>query len=95
VAYDSAAQRVTVSGGGGRVLSFALAPILDSLDSSVAAKGIEGFRERVPQREMYVPSSGGEGEGALQLLWVNGQNEKGRRRVDGFTARLLLGEGRD
>jgi hypothetical protein len=95
VAYDSAAQRVTVSGDEGRVLSFALAPILDSLDSGVAAKGIEGFRERVPQREMYVPSSGGEGEGALQLLWVNGQNEKRGRRIDGFTARLLLGENRD
>jgi hypothetical protein len=59
------------------------------------AQGGAGFRERVPQREMYVPSSGGEGEGALQLLWVNGQNEKGGRRIDGFTARLLLGERRD
>ncbi|HEU4586166.1 MAG TPA: hypothetical protein VFR95_10470, partial [Gemmatimonadaceae bacterium] len=76
-------------------LSFTLSPILDSLDASVAARGVEGFRERVPQREMYVPSSGVDGEGALQLLWVNGQNEKRGRRIDGFTARLLLGELRD
>jgi hypothetical protein len=26
---------------------------------------------------------------------VNGQNEKRGRRIDGFTARLLLGESRD
>ncbi len=95
VAYDSTAQRITVRSGEGRALSFALAPILDSLDASVAAKGVEGFRERVPPGEMLVSASGAGGEGTLQLLWVNGQNEKRGRRIDGFTARLLLGELRD
>jgi len=95
VAYDSSAQKLTVTGGSGGALSFALAPILESLDSSVAAGGVEGSRERVPPGEMYVPSSEGNRDGALQLLWVNGQNEKRGRRIDGFTARLLLGETRD
>jgi hypothetical protein len=95
VAYDSTAQRLTVSGGERGTLTFALAPILDSLDSSVAARGVEGFRERVPPGEMYVQSNEGSGGAALQLLWVNGQNEKRGRRIDGFTARLLLGDLRD
>jgi hypothetical protein len=95
VAYDSTALRVTVSGGERATLTFALAPILESLDSSVTARGLEGFRERVPPREMYVLSSEGSRGGALQLLWVNGQNEKRGRRIDGFTARLLLGDQRD
>ena len=95
VVYDSVAQRMTVSGGGRGTLTFALAPILDSLDAGVAAGGVEGYRERVPPSEMYVPSSEGSREGALQLLWVNGQNEKRGRRIDGFAARLLLGEPRD
>ncbi len=95
VAYDSTAQRLTVSGGERDTLTFALGPILDSLDSSVAARGVEGFRERVPPGEMYVLSNEGSGGAALQLLWVNGQNEKHGRRIDGFTARLLLGDRRD
>jgi hypothetical protein len=44
---------------------------------------------------MLVPSTGGNRGGALQLVWVNGQNEKRGRRIDGFTARLLLGDLRD
>jgi hypothetical protein len=94
VAYDSAATSVNVTGGDGRALRFVLTPILDSLDSSVAAEGVQGYREGVPPGEMYVPSSGGEGDGALQLLRVNGQHEKNGRRIDGFTARLLLGDPR-
>ncbi|HET7551818.1 MAG TPA: DUF4153 domain-containing protein [Gemmatimonadaceae bacterium] len=95
VAFDSTAQTLTVTGGAGSALSFALAPILDALDSTVAASGPGSFRERVPAGEMRVPATGGSRDGALQLVWVNGQNEKRGRRIDGFTARLLLGEPRD
>ena len=95
LAFDSTAQRLTVSSAGGAAMTFALAPLLDSLDSASVASGVDGFRERVPPAAMYVASSGGSREGALQLRSINGQNAKGGRRIDGFTAQLLVRAARD
>jgi hypothetical protein len=94
VSFDSTAQKLGVSSANGLALSFALAPLLDSLDSATVG-GVIGYRDRVPAREMYLFSSGGERDGALQLMQVNGQHEKSGRQIQGFTARLLLGEARD
>ena len=95
LAFDSSSQRLTVSSPAGGTMSFALAPLLDSLDSTAMASGVDGFRERIPAARMQVASSGGSREGALQLTRINGQNEKRGKRIDGFTARLLVGASPD
>ena len=95
IAFDSASQKLSVSSRNGSAMSFELAPLLDALDSASMASGVQGFRERIPSRGMYLASSGGSRAGALQLTWINGQNEKRGRRIDGFTGQLLVGPERD
>lgn len=94
MAFDSTSQKLTVSLADGSAMAFDLAALLDSLDSATAT-GAEGVRERIPSRRMYLSSTGGSRAGALQLTWVNGQNEKKGRRIDGWTGQLLVGAERD
>lgn len=95
VAFDSSAQRLTVSDGNGADMIFDFAPLLDSLESSSSAGSAAGFREQIPTREMYLSASRGSRRGALQLTWISGQNEKAARRIDGWTGRLFVGAVRD
>ena len=96
VAFDSTSQTLTVSPAAGAAMTFEFAPLLDSLDSTATFMGTGGVRERIPPRRLYIASSAEPRSGALQLTWINGQNDaKKGRRIDGWSGQLLVGAVRD
>ncbi len=95
VAFDSTAARVSVSGGRWGTLEFPFTPLLNKLDSSGTTDAMRGLREGLPPEELFVRPSGRVGAGALQLLFVHGEDGKSGRRIVSFSARLLLADPRD
>jgi len=86
VALDSAALRLTLTTPGGRTISFDMASLLDSLETTPTPS-----RRGTGASRLRLGSEQGEMAGALLLAWISGRREEGRRRIDAWHGQLLVG----